>query len=47
MQAALVDRADGALKPPSAAEVLDGCGHFLQLERPEDVNRRIAEFIRS
>jgi pimeloyl-ACP methyl ester carboxylesterase len=47
MQAALVDRADEALEPPSGAEVLDGCGHFLQLERPEDVNRRIAEFIRS
>jgi pimeloyl-ACP methyl ester carboxylesterase len=46
MQAALVDRADGVLAPPSRVEVLSGCGHFLQLERPDDVNRRIAEFIR-
>jgi pimeloyl-ACP methyl ester carboxylesterase len=47
MQAALVDRAAGVLTAPSAAEVLDDCGHFLQLERPDDVNRRIAEFIRA
>ncbi|MGI9053498.1 MAG: alpha/beta fold hydrolase [Ilumatobacteraceae bacterium] len=26
-------------------EVLDGCGHFLQLERPDEVNDRIIEFL--
>jgi len=26
-------------------EVLDGCGHFLQLERPDEVNRLILDFI--
>lgn len=26
-------------------EVLDGCGHFLHLERPDDVNDRILEFL--
>ena len=27
------------------AEAIDGCGHFLHLERPADVNARILEFL--
>jgi pimeloyl-ACP methyl ester carboxylesterase len=26
-------------------EVLDGCGHFMHRERPDDVNRLILDFI--
>ena len=33
------------LSPGSASMVLDGCGHFLQVERPDDVNLRIIEFL--
>lgn len=29
----------------SRVEVLDGCGHFLHLERPDEVNRLIVDFI--
>lgn len=28
-----------------SVEILDGCGHFLHLERPDDVNDRIVEFL--
>jgi pimeloyl-ACP methyl ester carboxylesterase len=36
----------GELLPPgSAAHVVSGCGHFLQLERPDTVNQLIADFI--
>ena len=33
------------LSPGSVSMVLDGCGHFLQVERPDDVNLRIIEFL--
>jgi pimeloyl-ACP methyl ester carboxylesterase len=46
MQAALAERAAAMLSPPSRTEILDGCGHFLQLERPDEVNALIAEFVR-
>ena len=26
-------------------EILDDCGHFLQLERPDAVNARVLEFL--
>ena len=26
-------------------EIIDGAGHFLHLERPDEVNRRILEFL--
>jgi pimeloyl-ACP methyl ester carboxylesterase len=26
-------------------EIVDDCGHFLQVERPDVVNRRIVEFL--
>lgn len=29
----------------SQVEVLDGCGHFLHLERPEDVGRLVLDFV--
>lgn len=36
-----------ALPPGSRAEIVAGAGHFLQLDRPDDVARLIAEFIGS
>jgi pimeloyl-ACP methyl ester carboxylesterase len=41
----LFERAGGALPPGSETELIDGAGHFLQLERPDVVNDRIARFI--
>lgn len=38
------DAAD-VLSPGSDAVVLDGCGHFLQLERPDEFNRLVLEFL--
>ncbi len=35
----------GALPGGSAAAVVEGAGHFLQLEQPDDVGRRIVEFL--
>ena len=40
-----IERKGDALAPGSEVEILEGVGHFLQLERPAQVNRRIAEFI--
>ncbi|MEU3993523.1 alpha/beta hydrolase [Streptomyces platensis] len=31
----------------SAAHILDGCGHWVQQERPEEVNRLMADWLRS
>ncbi len=36
----------GLLAPLSRIEILDGVGHFLQLEEPERVNRLILEWLR-
>ena len=44
--AELADDVDTMLAAGSRAEVLDGCGHFLHLERPADVNALILEFIK-
>ena len=38
-------RADDLLTPPSRFELVPGAGHFLHLERPADVNERIAAFV--
>ncbi len=45
MRPELLRLADGALPPGSATVLVEGAGHFLQLERPEFVNQRIAAFI--
>jgi pimeloyl-ACP methyl ester carboxylesterase len=37
--------AQAVLPPGSVANVLDGCGHFLQLERAPEVNSLIASFL--
>jgi pimeloyl-ACP methyl ester carboxylesterase len=31
--------------PNVTIEIVDDCGHFLQVERPDVVNRRIVEFL--
>jgi pimeloyl-ACP methyl ester carboxylesterase len=36
-----------ALPAGSDAAVVEHAGHFLQLERPDEVGRRIVEFLRS
>jgi pimeloyl-ACP methyl ester carboxylesterase len=41
----LAIRARPLLAPGGRVELVEGAGHFLQLERPDEVNRRIAEFI--
>jgi pimeloyl-ACP methyl ester carboxylesterase len=33
------------LSPESRVEVLDGCGHFLQVERPELVNKLVLDWV--
>jgi pimeloyl-ACP methyl ester carboxylesterase len=45
MQVGYAEHAAGRLPASARVEVVDGAGHFLQLERPELVNRLIAEFI--
>ena len=35
----------GLTTPGSRAEIVDGAGHFLHLERPDVVNRLIGEFL--
>lgn len=34
-----------ALPPGSRAEIIDGAGHFMQLDRPDDVARLIVDFV--
>ena len=37
--------AEQLLSPGSAAAFIDGAGHFLHVEKPDDVNARIVEFL--
>lgn len=34
-----------SLAPGSRAEIIDGCGHFLQVERPDEFNRLVLDFL--
>ena len=45
MRSELVRFAVRALPPGSEIELVERAGHFLQLERPEFINERIAAFI--
>ena len=36
---------DVVTRPGSRVEILDDCGHFLHLERPEEVNRLLLDFL--
>ncbi|MFA1545842.1 alpha/beta fold hydrolase [Actinomadura chokoriensis] len=40
-----LDAVRAALPPGSHAEIVPGAGHFLQLDRPEDVNRKILDWL--
>jgi pimeloyl-ACP methyl ester carboxylesterase len=42
----LVKDVEAFLAPGSEVAILDGLNHFLHLERPDEVNRRIVEFVR-
>ena len=41
----LVTGAEAFLAPGSEVAIVEGTGHFLHVENPEDVNRRIVEFL--
>jgi pimeloyl-ACP methyl ester carboxylesterase len=41
----LAEAARSVLSPGSHVEIVDAAGHFLHLERPDDVNDRIIEFL--
>ena len=46
MASSLVEGAESFLVGEgSRAQILDGCGHFLHLERPDEVNRLIVDFL--
>jgi pimeloyl-ACP methyl ester carboxylesterase len=45
VQVALAPRAAPLLGPGSRVEIVPRAGHFLHLERPDDVNARIAAFV--
>lgn len=45
MGADVVDAVRAALSPGSEAGVVDGAGHFLHLEQPAEVNRRVLGFL--
>jgi pimeloyl-ACP methyl ester carboxylesterase len=43
----LADGVQSLLAEGSATRVLDGAGHFLQLERPNEVNRAVLDFLQA
>jgi pimeloyl-ACP methyl ester carboxylesterase len=36
-----------AASPSGRAEILEGCGHLPNLERPDELNRMLANFVAS
>jgi pimeloyl-ACP methyl ester carboxylesterase len=40
-----VDRIPGLCGPGSRSELIDGVGHFMMVQRPTDINKRILEFL--
>jgi len=45
LAATLTENAATFLSPESRVEVLDGCGHFLQVEKPAEVNKLVLEWV--
>jgi pimeloyl-ACP methyl ester carboxylesterase len=43
----LAEAAVSMLQPPSSAVIVDGAGHFLHLERPDEVGERVVAFVSS
>lgn len=42
----LLDGQEAFWSAPVEQEVLEGCGHFLHLERPKEVAERVVGFLR-
>jgi pimeloyl-ACP methyl ester carboxylesterase len=40
-----VNRVPQHCGPRSQAELIDGVGHFLMVQRPADINRRMLQFL--
>jgi pimeloyl-ACP methyl ester carboxylesterase len=40
-----VDRVPSFAGPGSEAELIEGVGHFMLVERPEEINRRITDWL--
>ena len=40
-----VSRVPDHCGPGSQSELIDGVGHFLMVQRPTDINKRIQEFL--
>jgi pimeloyl-ACP methyl ester carboxylesterase len=40
-----VNRVPDHCGPGSQSELIDGVGHFLMVQRPTDVNKRIQDFL--
>jgi pimeloyl-ACP methyl ester carboxylesterase len=47
LSAALTTDAAAFLSPESRVEVLDGCGHFLQVEKPAEVNKLVLDWVKA
>ena len=43
----VAEAARGMVPGNVSVEIIDGSGHFLHLERPDEVNRRVIEFLAS
>jgi pimeloyl-ACP methyl ester carboxylesterase len=41
-----VSEAASGLSAESRVDIVEGVGHFLHLERPDDINRRILDWVR-